>query len=399
MLLFYFLIEIVENIRNCTENKNYGCGIFIDLKKAFDTVNHDILINKLEHYGVRGNGLNWFSSYLSNRSQFVTLNNTNSDTKHITCGVPQGSVLGPLLFLIYINDLPNISNKMKFFLFADDTNIFFEASDLNVIQYTVNNELKKLSFWLNANRLALNIAKTNFVIFAPINKPKQNVTLLINKQAISQNNYVKYLGVLIDSKLSFSNHISTILKKTSRAIGIMYKIRNFVTRPILISIYYSLIYPFLIYAIPVWGVANEIYMKPLHILQKKVVRLITFNDEILRPAGPLIHSAPIFNELQIITIYDIFKAQTTKFVYECINYISPPQFLGYYEHVPAHHNTMASRNNNLKIPFARTTTYGLNSIKNIGARIWNKIPVDIHNAASVKSFSKNLKKYLITNYI
>ena len=179
----------------------------------------------------------------------------------------------------------------------------------------------------------------------------------------------------------------------------MYKIRNFVTRPILISIYYSLIYPFLIYAIPVWGVANEIYMKPLHILQKKVVRLITFNDEILRPAAPLIHSAPIFNELQIITIYDIFKAQTTKFVYECINYISPPQFFGYYEHVPAHHNTMASRNNNLKIPFARTTTYGLNSIKNIGARIWNKIPVDIHNAASVKSFSKNLKKYLITNYI
>ena len=180
----------------------------------------------------------WTGSHLiCNRAQFVTLNNINSDTKHITCGVPQGSVLGPLLFLIYINDLPNISNKMIFLLFADDTNIFFEASDLNLIQYTVNKELKKLSFWLNANRLALNIAKTNFVIFAPINKPKQNVTLLINKQAIFQNDYVKYLGVLIDSKLSFSNHISTILKKNSRAIGIMYKIRNFVTRHIMISIY------------------------------------------------------------------------------------------------------------------------------------------------------------------
>ena len=156
------LIEITEKIKESIDKGKFGCGIFIDLRKTFDTVNHKILLLKMEYYGIRGSALLWFQSYLSKRKQFIFVNGENSELKDITSGVPQGSVLGPLLFLIYINDLPNISNKLDFYLFADDTNIYYENESLEKLESTVNKELKKLYLWLSVNRLALNIEKTNF---------------------------------------------------------------------------------------------------------------------------------------------------------------------------------------------------------------------------------------------
>ncbi len=125
-------------------NRKFGCGIFIDLQKAFDEVNHEVLLTKLEHLEIRGTFLDWFKSYFTDRKQYVSVNGSNSSYLNVACGVPKGSVLGPLLFLIYIKDLPYSSSKLSFYLFADDTNIYCEAAYLDLLQRTVNNELKKV---------------------------------------------------------------------------------------------------------------------------------------------------------------------------------------------------------------------------------------------------------------
>ena len=188
---------MTEKIRNTIDNGNYGCGIFIEIKKAFDTVNHSILLRKLDHYGIRGISLQWFESYLSNRNQYVSVNGHASEQLSITHGVPQRSVLGLILFLIFINDLPKVSKFLNFYLFADDTNIYYESSDLLNIQKNVNRELRKVRQWLEANRLALNIDKTNFVLFHSSQRSlTEHIVLKIGNKKLKQEGHVRFLGVL-----------------------------------------------------------------------------------------------------------------------------------------------------------------------------------------------------------
>ena len=169
------LLSLTESIKRSIDNGKSGCRVFLDSQKAFDTVNHDILIKKLEHYGIRGNVLNWFRSYLRGRYQYVTVNGHSSDLLPISCGVSQSSVLGPLLFLIYVNHLPNISKVLQSYLFADDTSIYFESDNLLTLQKVVTRELCKLRKWLEANRLSPNISKT-MLFFIP--KQEKLINLL-----------------------------------------------------------------------------------------------------------------------------------------------------------------------------------------------------------------------------
>ena len=159
-----------------------------------------------------------------------------------------------------------------------------------------------------------------------------------------------------------------------------------------------MVYPFLIYAIPVWGVANDSIINPIKVLQKKIVRLITFTDTFPRPHGPLTHTIPIFYQLEILIVSDIFKLQTAKFVYNCVNLLAPNQFSNFYTFTNSNYNTAASRKELLKVPRARTTNYGLKSIKNIGARIWNGIPIDIRKQNNIKTFTKKLKVNILSSY-
>ena len=411
-LLHSILLQITEQNKETIEKGKIRCGIFIDLRKAFDTVNHKILLRKLDHYGIRDNSLKWFESYLSGRKQYVYFNGQSSDLKDISCGVPQGSVLGPLLFLIYINDLPNISKTLKFFLFADDTNIYYEADNLRELERIVNKELKSLNQWLNVNRLALNIGKTNFVIFHTFNKPnKETITIKINKKAIAEKKYVKYLGVLIDSSLTWKYHIDNLSKKISRSIGVMYKIREFVNKNILMNLYYGLVYPHLLYAIQVWGLAFDTNIKKIEVLQRRVIRMITFNDQTLGYIGPLVDTSPLFKELELLKVKEIFELRLSKFIFDCINGISPIQFNTWFTlnieiHSHASRGNFSVQNNsnelvqtnNLFRLGGRTSYYGLRSIKSYGPRIWNKYPPIIRNIKSHKVFIKNLKTHLLTRY-
>ena len=259
---------MTESIKNSLDNKKFGCGSFLDLQKAFDTVNHQILLDKLEHYGIRGTALTWFKSYLSNRSQYVSVNGYSSNQLNVTCGVPQGPVLGPLLFLVYINDLPNSSSKLSFYLFADDANIYFESRSLSILQKVVNKELRNVKKWQDANKLALNIDKTNCFIFHSAQNPlNDSINIKIGSQYVKQTKYVKFLGLLFDENLSWKYHLSELSKKLSRTCGAFSSVRHLLPTSVLVSLYNSLFFSFLQYGIVVWGLTYDTHTKPIFLLQ------------------------------------------------------------------------------------------------------------------------------------
>ena len=175
---------IVTKIIDSFENKEYVHCIFLDFAKAFDTVNHKILLQKLEYHGIRGKSLKWFDSYLTDRQQYTEVNNILSDVDYIKCGVPQGSVLGPLLFLLYINDISESSNLLKYFLFADDTTIFYSSKNAEENEKILNTEIDKVSEWLSANKLSLNVRKSKLLTFTSMKR--HNINLTINNVPLEE---------------------------------------------------------------------------------------------------------------------------------------------------------------------------------------------------------------------
>ena len=199
-------LELTESISNSIDSKQHCAGVFIDLKEAFETVNHKLLVAKLSFYGVRGVANAWLENYLMNRKQYVVVDNQASSMQLIKCGVPQGYVLGPVLFLLFINDICNVSNLLKFVLFADDTHIFCSNENVEVLQDTLNRELAKLFVWFSINKLSLNLGKTNYMLFRS-RPPDLELHLKINNAEIPKVTATKFLGIIIDDRLNWKPHI------------------------------------------------------------------------------------------------------------------------------------------------------------------------------------------------
>ena len=386
------LVSLTETVKNTLDNKRFGCGIFIDLQKAFDTVNHKILLSKLEHYGVRGCALEWFRSYLSDRKQYVSVNGSNSNLLSIACGVPQGSVLGPLLFLIYINDLPSSSKKLNFYLFADDTNIYCESSDLSNLIKIVNRELRSVKKWLDANKLSLNIDKTNYIIFhSSSSSVPSDAVVKIGKKHIKRVKFVKFLGLLLDEHLSWKYHLSELSKKLARTCGIFFRIRNLLPLDVLLCLYNALFLSFLQYGLIVWGGTYASYIEPIFKLQKKAVRAISFQSR-LSP------SLPIFKDLKLLKLSEIFELRLSTFVFDSVNKTSPSCFHNFFLFNSSVHqySTRQASQGDLYLLRKNSSQYGLKSIRYLGAKLWNSLPVELRNAPSKVSFKTKMKFYLLS---
>ena len=374
--------NFVENVYNELNLKNHVFSVFIDYRKAFDTVSHSILISKLFRYGIRGIPLNLMSSYLSNREQLVKIGNSKSRVRTVTCGVPQGSVLGPLLFLLYINDLPLVSNSSKFTLFADDTAVSCSNTDYDVAVGTTNEQIALIYDWTISNKLSLNASKTYALLFT--NRMHDACTPLIlhiNDIPVLLSDHVRYLGINIDCKLDFSLHIKFICSKLSKSCGILYRLSGVVPQKILLTLYYSLVYPFILYGILTWGGSADVHLHPLILIQKKIIRIVT-------RANYLDHTSPLFYRTKILKLSDVYKLQLGVFMYnKSIN-----NTLQYPDHT---HDT---RGRHCVVPSFQRLTQCQRSVSYCGPKLWNTIPMNVRNSANTGIFKKRYKHYLIEQY-
>ena len=256
------ILQLTNQIFQSFSQDKFTLGVFIDLSKAFDTVDHNILLNKLSFYGVRNNSLKWFRSYLSNRKQYISTDQGNTDMEYITCGVPQGSILGPLLFLIFVNDLKQ-STLLDPIMFADDTNLFYSNENITSLFETVNRELGNINLWFQANKLSLNVIKTKYVFF---HKPRKKMIiplnlpiLKINETEIKRVQSIKFLGVIIDENLTWKNHIELLENKIAKNIGVLFKASKLLNITCLKNIYFALIHSYINYANIAWASSYKIF--------------------------------------------------------------------------------------------------------------------------------------------
>jgi len=439
----YLMLDLFDEIYDSKLSNCKPAIIFLDVKKAFDTVNHDILLKKLEFYGIKGTVLQWFRSYLSGRFQCTKINNILSKVVEVVSGVPQGSILGPILFSIYINDITHACNLSKPFLFADDGALLFR--DVDRKHYiNIKIELMTIIKWLNVNKLSLHEDKTKFIVFdnpisdlgkkrgrkvgvkvkrktkygtkkkckvinsnvgknkvkgkrtakVSIDKSKNNVPLLdkvdipINGGTFTINEckIKKYLGLMVDYKLSFNEHIDYIIKKVGKRIGAMYRSKSLLPIKYRKMFANALMIPQFDYLDIIYNRANRCKLKELDIIYKKVAK-IALNVSTRES------SITVYKDMKWLPLHLRRQLHLSAYMYRIINNQSPSNFMNKFKFISG-----GSRDgNNCNLYTNRSKTH--KEFHYLGAKCWNILPQDLRNLTDVKTFSAAYKCRLLTSIV
>jgi hypothetical protein len=388
-------MELTNRLYKYMDDNKIPISVFIDLSKAFDTIDHHILIHKLKYYGLEGASLRLITNYLTERTQYVAYDDCNSSILPIKCGVPQGSILGPLLFIIYTNDIVQVNTKFKIIMYADDTTLYTTLDDfggnIQEINRNINLSLTNIVDWFKLNKLSLNISKTKYMLFHSTQRNIPNLNIELNMNVLEKLEHFNFLGLEIDSHLNWNTQVKKISGKVLNLIGILSRFKYLLPQHTLQMIYTTLIVPHFNYCLLIWGCNMQKIIK----LQKKAIRIISLNHFAA-------HTEPIFKRLNLLKLQDIYKLRIYKFYYRLEHSKCPQYFTNFLQPANRQHqyNTRMRNNNNLvniyiKHEFAKKSIqYNLLREMN-AAPISFKAKIHTHSATG---FAKYIKLFIIKNY-
>ena len=378
----HLMIDLFENIYK--SKSKTPCIIFLDVKKAFDTVDHNILLEKLHYYGIRGTTLEWFKSYLKDRNQLTCINKEVSDTCNITCGVPQGSILGPLLFSLYINDMPLACKESEPYLFADDGALFFEHVDRENFS-NVKKELGNIVQWMDVNKLCIHIDKTNFMVF----DKNKSIDIIILKRGsdisyLKETKSIKYLGLIVDCGLSFKGHIEHINKKVVKKIGAMYRSKYFLPLRYRKMFANSLILPHFDYLDIIYNKATQNTLRKLDLLHRKIAKIAL-------DVRATHSKKDTYVEMNWLPLQLRRQTHLATVMFKVIKGIAPPNICNLFSYCSG---LRSSEQCNLNVD----STASHKAFKYNAAKCWNDVPTSLREYDSFKYFRKGYKQVLFETY-
>lgn len=349
------------------------------LVKAFDTINHKILLQKLYKLHFSQSAVNFIKNYLSNRSQITKINEHFSEPKELTCGVPQGSILGPTLFLIYINDLHTSLTYLEPILYADDTNLFLESKNLNDLLPEINHDLQSLSKWCIRNKLTINLEKTSYVVLKNAQNKYQFKTdsLYLNGKVLTYSDNIKFLGIFIDKHLNWSCHIDNLTKDLRSISGFLFRVSKFLPQKILLLLYNSFVNSKLSYCIDSWGNACATNLSKVFILQKRIIRTINKKPFYY-------HTSTLFSKTNILTIQNLYKLKILVHAHHTF----------YSRKTPSHQHFTRISTSNIPIPLLKSTA-GQRTRAYQESALWNSLPKKIKDIESIIHFRTAVKRHLL----